>query len=152
MKFTVEAEAVVGAPARVVYALLADYRNGHPKVLPPAFTGLTLIEGGTGAGTVIDVGMRAFGRVRTVRAYVTEPEPGRVLEEAYPDSNIVTRFYVAPISDISSSVRIWSELSSGSGLGGWLERKLITPFLLKVYRQELALINQAVQAEQAASK
>ncbi|HEX6064803.1 MAG TPA: SRPBCC family protein [Longimicrobiales bacterium] len=140
MKYTVEAEATVNAPASRVYALLADYQHGHPRVLPSTFTGLQVIEGGTGAGTIIDVGMKAFGKVRMVRGYVTEPEPGRVLEEAYPESNIVTRFYVAPVAERSSRVRIWSELSSKSGMIGWLERKLVTSFLRKVYRQELQLI------------
>ena len=141
MKYIVEADAVVSAPAQKVYALLADYRTGHPRVLPPAFTALKVIEGGTGAGTVIDVGMKAFGKVRTVRGYVTEPEPGRVLEEAYPESNIVTRFYVTPLSDAQSTVRIWSEMQSKAGIAGWLERKLVRGFLQKVYRQELGLID-----------
>lgn len=146
MKYTVEAEATVNAPAQHVYALLADYHHGHPRVLPSAFTGLQVIEGGTGAGTVIDVGMKAFGKVRTVRGYVTEPESGRVLEEAYPESDIVTRFYVAPVAERTSRVRIWSELSSKSGMIGWLERKLVSAFLRKVYRQELQLIESVANA------
>jgi len=141
MKYIVEADAVVHAPAQKVYGLLADYHNGHPRVLPSAFTGLKVIEGGSGAGTVIDVGMKAFGKVRTVRGYVTEPEPGRVLEEAYPESNIVTRFYVTPLSDAQSTVRIWSEMQSKAGIVGRLERKLVRGFLQKVYRQELGLID-----------
>ena len=144
MKYTIEAEAPVDAPAERIYALLADYHAGHPRVLPPAFTGLQVIEGGTGAGTVIDVGMKAFGKVRTVRGYVTEPEPGRVLEEAYPASDIITRFYVTPMSPMRSNVRIWSELNSKSGLAGALERKLVGGYLRKVYRQELQLIASAV--------
>ncbi len=141
MKFTVEAEAPVRAPAEIVYALLADYHHGHPRVLPPAFTGLTVIEGGRGAGTVIDVGMKAFGKVRTVRGHVSEPEPGRVLEEAYPESRIITRFHVTALSDSQCRVRIWSELNSKAGIAGWLERKIVGAFLQKVYRQELALID-----------
>lgn len=146
MRYTVEAEALVSAPAQQVYALLADYHHGHPRVLPRAFTGLRVIEGGTGAGTVVDVGMKAFGRVRTVRGYVTEPEPGRVLEESYPASSIVTRFYITPLPDARCSVRIWSELNSKGGWAGWLERKLVRSYLVKVYREELALIA-AVAAE-----
>lgn len=142
MTFTVEAQAPVRAPAQTVYALLADYRDGHPRVLPSAFTGLRVIEGGTGAGTVIDVEMKAFGRVRTVRGHVTEPEPGRVLEEVYPEAGIVTRFYVTPVSASQSKVRIWSQLNSKRGIAGWLERKLITGYLRKVYKQELTKIDQ----------
>jgi hypothetical protein len=140
MQYVVEAEEVVNAAAEKVYALLADYHHGHPRVLPPAFTGLKVIEGGKGAGTVIDVGMKAFGQVRTVRGYVTEPDPGRVLEEAYPESDIVTRFYISPASNTQCKVRIWSQLKSKGGPLGWLERKMVRGFLQKVYRQELAMI------------
>ena len=47
------AERTVPVPAAAVYALLADYRDGHPRILPPAFSDLTVLRGGTGAGTVI---------------------------------------------------------------------------------------------------
>jgi hypothetical protein len=140
VKYIIEADARVNAPADSIYALLADYHTGHPRVLPPAFTGLKVIAGGTGSGTVIDVGMKAFGKVRTVRGYVTEPEPGRVLEEAYPESDIVTRFYITPTSPTQSNVRIWSELKSKNGIIGALERRLVRGFLRKVYAQELRLI------------
>ena len=144
MKYIVEAESVVGGSAEAVYALLAEYHHGHPRVLPPAFTGLKVVEGGTGAGTVILVSMKAFGQERTIRGVVSEPEPGRVLEEAYPEAGIVTRFYLTPISDTQCKVRIWSEITSAGGLKGWIERKLSRSFLKGVYRQELALIDSAV--------
>jgi hypothetical protein len=145
MKYIVEAQAVVRASARNVYAILADYRHGHPRVLPPAFTGLDVLEGGTGAGTVFVVSMKAFGKVRSMRGVVTEPEPGRVLEEAYPDDNGVTRFYVTPISDTECNVKLWSELESADGLKGWIERKMAVPFLTKVYTQELKLIEEVAR-------
>ncbi|HEY0305403.1 MAG TPA: SRPBCC family protein [Longimicrobiales bacterium] len=145
MKYTVEAESTMNAPSAKVYAILADYHDGHPRVLPSAFTDLKVIEGGTGAGTVIDVGMKAFGKVRVVRGYVTEPEPGRVLEEAYPASDIVTRFYITPVSGSECRVRIWSEMTSKGGLLGWLERKLVRGFLERVYREELRLIEAAAK-------
>jgi len=140
MRYTVDAEAVLRASAHQVYALLADYHRGHPRVLPRAFTGLQVIEGGTGAGTVIDVDMKAFGRVRRVRAYVAEPEPGRVLEERYPTADIVTRFYITPLPDARCTVRIWSELNSKGGWAGWVERRLVRRYLAKLYREELTLI------------
>lgn len=49
----VAAERIIPAPTDAAYALLADYRNGHPRILPPAFTDLTVLRGGTGAGTEI---------------------------------------------------------------------------------------------------
>uniref|UniRef100_UPI002FC69A85 hypothetical protein n=1 Tax=Devosia sp. TaxID=1871048 RepID=UPI002FC69A85 len=40
--------------------------------------GMTVEEGGYGAGTVIDVAGRFAGRTRMIRGVVTEPEPGRL--------------------------------------------------------------------------
>jgi len=44
----------VPAPASAVYAVLADYREGHPAILPKRhFPSFAIEEGGIGAGTVI---------------------------------------------------------------------------------------------------
>jgi hypothetical protein len=90
------AERTVPAPAAAVYALLADYRNGHPSILPPAFSDLEVLRGGVGAGTEIRYALRLAGRKQVVEASVYEPDPGRVLSEAYPDKSAVTRFTVEP--------------------------------------------------------
>ena len=44
-KMTFSAEGPVGAPAGLVYELLRDYRTHHPRILPPAFSPLTVEEG-----------------------------------------------------------------------------------------------------------
>jgi hypothetical protein len=50
----VSASADVRAPAEKVYAILADYRHGHPQIVPrPPFGLLEVEQGGYGAGTVI---------------------------------------------------------------------------------------------------
>src|SRR5262249_14871310 len=96
----VSAEAVVDAPAGRAYAVIADYRDGHPHILPrPPFVSLDVEQGGTGAGTVIRFQMRVFGRVRTFRAAITEPEPGRVLAETDLDTGTLTTFTVVPVED-----------------------------------------------------
>src|SRR5215204_3004132 len=60
--FTVGAAARVNAPARRVYDMIADYRNGHPRIVPPKyFTSLDVEEGGVGDGTVIRFTMRVLG-------------------------------------------------------------------------------------------
>jgi len=52
--FTIGAAARVNAPAQRVYDMIADYRNGHPRIIPPKyFTSLDVEEGGVGDGTVI---------------------------------------------------------------------------------------------------
>jgi hypothetical protein len=133
------AERTIPAPAAAVYALLADYRDGHPRILPPDFSDLTVLRGGVGAGTEIRFALRLAGRKQTVEACVDEPAPGRVLSESYQEKNAVTRFTVDPVGD-QSRVRIETSWESSRGLAGLLER-LIAPRLFRdLYAKELDLI------------
>jgi hypothetical protein len=132
-------ERTIPAPAAAVYALLADYRAGHPRILPPAFSDLTVLQGGTGAGTVIRCALRLAGRKQEVEARVEEPEPGRVLSEIYPGKSAVTRFIVDPAGD-QSRVRIETSWEPSRGLAGWIERLFTPRMFRKLYTQELDLI------------
>src|SRR5579885_1306861 len=97
-RHTVAATAVIDAPAPAAYAVIADYRDGHPHILPrPPFVSLDVEEGGVGAGTVIRFRMRMLGTTREMRATVTEPEPGRVLVESDAAGDVVTTFTVDPV-------------------------------------------------------
>ena len=120
----VSANAVVNAPAEVAYALIADYRDGHPRIVPrPPFVSLDVEQGGTGEGTVIRFQMRIFGRTRTFRAAVTEPQPGRMLAETDLDTGAVTTFTVVPVEDgRTSRVTVTTDLETRGGLLGGLER------------------------------
>ena len=135
------AAQIHAAPARL-YGILADYRNGHPSILPAAFSGLTVERGGTGAGTIIRFRMRVFGRTQTFRATVTEPEPGRVLVETYLETNgAITTFTVNPGPDQgTSAVTISTELPIRAGVLGVIERALTTRFLRPLYVRELELL------------
>src|SRR5438045_3283999 len=92
---TITASARMDAAPEKLYAIIADYHEGHPRILPKQFSGLKVEKGGVGAGTVIRFQMRAFGATRNFRGEVTEPEPGRVLVETYLEPNpSVTTFRV----------------------------------------------------------
>jgi hypothetical protein len=94
---------------------------------------------------VIRFSMRAFGRTTTMRAAVTEPEPGRVLVETDPEGAVVTTFTVDPEADgARSRVTIATDLE----VAGWLRRLLVTRFLRRVYAREIALLEE-VAAERA---
>ena len=86
----VSKEGQVGAPADVVYGLIADHRDHHPRFLPPAFSDFQVESGGTGAGTITRFKVTAGGRTRDYRMKVDEPEPGRVLTESDTASSMVT--------------------------------------------------------------
>jgi hypothetical protein len=133
------AERTVPAPAAAVYALLADYRDGHPRFLPPAFSDLTVLRGGTGAGTVVRFALRLLGRKQEVEARVEEPEPGRVLSEIYPEKSAETRFIVDPAGD-QSRVRIETSWEPSRGLAGVIERLLMPRVFRNLYAEELDLI------------
>ena len=130
--------AVVAAPPPIVYGLIADYRQGHPSILPPRyFQNLQVDEGGVGAGTRISFQMRSFGSVRHFHAQVSEPEPGRQLRETYSDMGMATTFTVdAEDAGQSSRVTIATRYTK-AGLAGWLERWLAPRFLRAVFGAEL---------------
>jgi hypothetical protein len=135
----VSATGRVPAPSAHVYAILADYRDRHPQILPrPPFTALVVEQGGFGAGTVITLHSRLLGMRQTLRGVVTEPEPGRVLLESYPERAMATTFTVVPLADDQAAeVTISTDLSVHAGLLGRCEAALVTRFLLPVYHREL---------------
>lgn len=141
----VAASAQFTAPAGYVYALLADYTEGHRRILPPRYFRQYEVErGGVGTGTVIRFVMPAFGRARHVRATVAEPEPGRVLLETDTHSGARTTFTVDPTPTGGSTVTITTELTVSPGVRGRLEGWLATRFLRRVYRDELARLGTAL--------
>ena len=72
----VSASAEVKAPAEKVYAIIADYRHGHPQIVPsPPFGRLEVEQGGFGAGTVIRFPMRVMGRTQTFGPRSQSPNP-----------------------------------------------------------------------------
>lgn len=130
---------VIKAPPQRVYELLADYREGHPSILPrPQFRSLTVVAGGHGRGTVFDMEMRVLGRKRSLRGVVSEPEPGRRLVESYVGEPTVTSFMVEPMfSGEHAQVTISTDTDVHGGLRGALERGLATRLLQPLYRREL---------------
>jgi hypothetical protein len=143
------ASAVISAPPAVVYGLLADYRSGHPGILPERyFSDLRVEQGGVGAGTVITFTMTLFGSERSFRTEIIEPEPGRVLVERTLGGDGTTTFTVDPAGDGHSRVTIATEWTS-PGLRGWVERWLAPPALRKVYAAELANLSRAAAGAQS---
>jgi hypothetical protein len=134
----VSISALIEAPAQEVYAIFADYRHSHPQILPkPPFVSLEVEQGGTGAGTVMRVGMRVLGRLQTFRSVVTEPQPGRVLVETN-DTGYVTTFTVEPRAEGQHAyVTIATEFPGRAGVLGALERWFVTRFLRQTYIKEL---------------
>jgi len=138
------ASARIDAPAAKVYAIIADYKTGHPSILPPhIFKELTVEKGGVGAGTVIRFKMTIMGSTRDLRATITEPEPGRVLVETY-EGGEVTTFKVEPLGERQTEVTIATVWQPGWFIG--LIQRLPAPKILRrVYTEELQNLARVAQ-------
>jgi uncharacterized protein YndB with AHSA1/START domain len=141
-RFAVCESGTIDAPPERVYAVLADYRQHHPRIVPPEyFQSLEVLSGGVGAGTRTRVTMRILGTTRTFEHVISEPEPGRVIREADPDGSNATTFTVTPGAAAGSThLTIATEIVAQPGVRGMLER-LFSPLLLKrIYRMEIERI------------
>jgi hypothetical protein len=138
-KHIISASANIPARRERVYSLLANYRDGHARILPKQFSGLVVEAGGIGSGTVIRFQMTVLGRKQNFHGAVTEPEPGRVLVESYLDpAGTTTTFTVDPGSaPADSKVTISTELPVTSGIQGSIEKMFATLLLRPIFRKEL---------------
>ena len=148
--YQAQGSRIIKAPPERVYAILTDYRNAHPRILPkPYFMSLHVDKGGIGEGTLIHFQMSILGKTQNFRAAITEPDPGRELDEVYSEpEGVITRFFVRPFGQgRQSRVMIQTEGKIEShGLLGWVERLFATTYLHHVFRKELELL--AASAEE----
>lgn len=141
----VEASTRVDGPAERVYAIIADYHTGHPRILPKRyFSNLTVIEGGYGAGTRIRFIMHLMGQTHHLEATIEEPKPRQLLTETVLSTGAVTSFLVEPMANGGCTVTISTEWER-SGMMGLIERLSAPPLLKRIYREELRLLAQRVQ-------
>lgn len=142
-KIYAEASQIIDATPEAVYALLSDYKEGHPLILPPQHFGpLTVEKGGQGAGTVMNVEIRAFGNKTTYHLIVSEPEPGRVLVEKDIEQDVTTTFTVDPVNDgRQANVTIGTEFVTAKGLAGVMEKLMTPPVMRMIYKKELRQLN-----------
>lgn len=138
------ATGFVQAPAAAVYRIIADYRQHHPRIVPPEyFTGIDVEEGGVGAGTRTRVRMRVLGRTSEFIHFIREPEPGRVLEEIDSEGATATTFTVEPAgTGAGANVTIQTRFRVRAGLLGVLERTVTRLVLHRIYRKELARLDE----------
>ena len=86
------------------------------------FTGATVTKGGQGAGTEITFTMNVYGNKATYQMKVSEPEPGRVLQEEDAAAGVLATFTVDALNDTKARVTIATTARSSSGLKGRLEK------------------------------
>ena len=136
--YRVSASRRIDASPAQVYAIIADYKQHHPHIVPPEFfTRLEVLEGGVGAGTRTRVHMQVLGKRRVFEQVITEPEPGRLLMEANADGSAVSTFTVEA-SGSGSHVTIETEVPLQTGIQGALERLAVSLLFPRIYKKELA--------------
>lgn len=140
----VSADREMAAPPETVYRCLADYRQHHANILPPAFTDFQVESRGVGEGTVVRFQLHAGRRVRSYRMKVDEPEPGRVLTESDTASTLVTAWTVSPDGS-GSTVRIDTRWQGAGGVGGFFERTFAPRVLRQIYSDELERLDRYTQ-------
>jgi|SRR5215208_4043738 len=148
-KHSFSASALIPAPAQKVYNLIADYRDGHPRILPkPYFIWLGVEQGGYGAGTVINFQMKLAGRIQSFHSVITEPEPGRVLMETDLNSGAASTFTVDPRADGQQAfVTIMTTTEVPDGFSGKIQGWLTTRLLHPIYVKELGQLAAVAQEQ-----
>jgi hypothetical protein len=134
-----EASTVIDARSEEVYAIFADYRGEHRKILPEQyFSNLEVEKGGNGAGTVFRVRTHVFGSQRDFHMEVAEPEPGRVLTETDLPTGLVTTFTVTPEKDgKQTKVRIATDWEESRGINGFMDRVFTPRIMRRIYNAQL---------------
>jgi hypothetical protein len=150
-----DAESLIDAPPAAVYAVLADYRTHHPRIMPqPMFSDLEVEQGGIGAGTVFHITVHVAGRTQRLHMRVAEPDPGRVLTETNLDTGVVTEFRVIPGdgSDDGGSptlTRISSQWEARSGIRGLVDRFVAPRLMGRTFSAQLHELGDYMQSRRA---
>jgi hypothetical protein len=150
--FHAEESLVIEARAADLYAVVADYRVGHPAILPrPFFQELTVEKGGVGAGTIVRGSVKVMGKLYPLHHSISEPEPGRILQESDLDKpGEFTRFIFEPLNGgTQTRVTIATEFLASPGLMGLMERLTKPGMARKMYRQELGNLADYVRNRRA---
>jgi len=139
---------IIDAPPDMLYGIMADYSNKHPKILPDQyFSSFTVEHGGEGAGTIIKYQTHVLGQSRKYHAERSEPEPGHVITETDLNTGLVTTFTVESISTGQKTSVTIETVYNKPGIMGFLER-LAAPILMKrIYTRELQKLAELVRSE-----
>jgi hypothetical protein len=144
---------VLKARPEDVYATIADYRQGHPYIIPQEnLYDLQVEQGGYGEGTIIRFKSRMLGTEQSHRQRISEPEPGRVLVEQEIDAvqNVTDTFTVIPLEQGQKThIEISVAMDVSSGFKGFIERIAVLSIFPSMLRKELKLLEAVAQKRKA---
>ncbi|WP_410871799.1 SRPBCC family protein [Nocardia sp. A7] len=125
--------AVAADPQRTL-AAIGDYETIRPRILSAHYRDYKVVEGGQGAGTVVEWTLQATEkRTRNVRATVTVADS--VLTERDANSTMVTTYTVTP-DGAGSKVTVETTWKGAGGISGIFEG-IFAPLGLKKIQAEV---------------
>ena len=131
-------------PTAVLEAI-ADYRTMRPRILSPAYSAYSVLEGGQGRGTVASWKLQATkSRVRQIRVDVDVA--GHTVIEKDAHSSLITRWTVAPAGP-GSSVTVKTTWAGSPGVKGFFEKVFAPAGLRRIHDQVLANFKKEVEAQ-----
>lgn len=143
---------VINASAAALYDVVADYRVGHNAIVPrPYFSDLVVEEGGYGEGTVISFTITVAGQTVEYRQRASEPEKGRIIQEANLHDSGITQFIFDPIDNDTTKVTIYIQMEQPTGAFAFLERWINIAFSKRLFKKELQNLAEYVANEQTRS-
>ncbi|KAF0836745.1 SRPBCC family protein [Nocardia caishijiensis] len=125
---------VVAADPQRTLEAIGDYETVRPRILSSHYRDYKVIEGGKGAGTVVEWTLQATEkRVRNVRASVSVADS--ILTERDANSSMVNTWTVTP-EGTGSRVTVRTTWKGAGGIGGIFEG-IFAPLGLKKIQAEL---------------
>lgn len=125
---------VVAADTQRTLEAIGDYETLRPRILSPHYRDYKVVEGGKGAGTVVEWTLQATeSRVRNVRSTVTAS--GNSLVETDANSSLVTTWTVAG-EGTGSKVTVTTTWQGAGGIKGIFEG-IFAPLGLKKIQAEV---------------
>ncbi|MEC4016933.1 SRPBCC family protein [Streptomyces sp. H27-D2] len=138
-------ERIIAAEPEEVIDALADYTDTRAKLLPEHFSEYEVLEGGSGAGTVVHWKLQATSkRVRDCLLDVTEPTTGQLVETDR-NSSMVTTWTVTPAGEGKARAVISTVWNGAGGVGGFFERTFAPKGLGRIYDAVLAKLAEDVE-------
>lgn len=133
----VSAERALDQPANKVYSYIVDYQTHHAAWLPPAYSQYLVTAGGVGTGTEFSYHLNTGRRERDYHMEVTEPIPGRTVQEADTTSSLTNTWTIESRGN-GSLVRIETRWQGAGGVGGFFERTFAPRALQALHTDTLA--------------
>ncbi|MFC4376743.1 SRPBCC family protein [Nocardia halotolerans] len=125
---------VVAADPQRTLEAIGDYETIRPRILSSHYRDYKVIEGGKGAGTVVEWTLQATEkRVRNIRASVTVSDS--ILTERDANSSMVNTWTVTP-EGTGSRVTVRTTWNGAGGIAGIFEG-IFAPLGLKKIQAEL---------------